>query len=55
VDPDGNSHEHVLRSLGDGSVDSEEIRSLEGLEAEAEWRDQNKREVSKQIPRGERW
>lgn len=35
VDTDGNSHEHVLRSLGDSSVDSKQVRSLEGFETEA--------------------
>ena len=36
VDPDGDSHDHVLGALGNVAVDSEQVRSLERLEPEAE-------------------
>ena len=34
VDADGDTHEHVLRPLGDGAAAAEEVRPLEGLECE---------------------
>ena len=36
VDTNGNSHEHVLRSLCCSSVDLEQVRTLEGLESKAD-------------------
>jgi hypothetical protein len=33
VDADGNTHEQVLRSLGDLAIDAEQVGPLEGLEA----------------------
>ena len=36
VDANGDSHEHVLRSLCCPSVDLEQVRTLEGLESKAD-------------------
>ena len=39
VDTNGDSHEHVLRSLCCSSVDLEEVRTFEGLESKANMTD----------------
>jgi len=36
VNADGDTHDHLLRSLSYSTIDSEEIRSFEGFETEAE-------------------
>lgn len=36
MDADGASHDHVLRAFGDTPIEPQEIRTLEGFEAEAE-------------------
>jgi hypothetical protein len=35
VDTDGDTHEHVLGTFGNATIDTEQVRALEGLESEA--------------------
>lgn len=37
VDANRNTHDHVLRPFGDVLIDSEEVGTLQRLEAKAEW------------------
>ena len=34
MDPDGDSHDHVLWSFGDASIDAKEVGAFESLETE---------------------
>jgi len=50
MDSDSDSHDHVLGTLSDVSIDSEKVGSLEGLESEAVCERRQRKRTESQLP-----